>query len=80
MSEEITKVEQTRYRHIHFEVIEEKAKAKVWECRNNKTGARLGEISWYGPWRKYCICLWVGCVFDDGCLDDISHFLKQLRR
>jgi len=71
---------QTRYAHIHFVVIGEKPKTKVWECRNNKTGGRLGEISWYGPWRKYCVDFEPGCVFDDGCLGDLIHFLNQLKR
>ena len=70
----------TKYAHIHFVVIEEKLKTKVWACRNNKTGFGLGQVYWYGPWRKYCIRFSEEAVFDPGCLRDIVDFMDQLNK
>lgn len=70
---------QTRYKYIYFEMIEKKRKTCVWECRNNRTGAVLGIIKWYPPWRQYSSFAEPGTMFNDTCHDNISHFLKQLR-
>lgn len=69
----------TRYKYIHFDVVEVKAKTKVWVCRNNRTDGILANIMWYSTWRQYCFFPVMGAVYNDTCLDDISHFLKQLR-
>lgn len=70
----------TRYEYIHFVKIEDKPKTSVWRCQNNKSNHELGLIMWYAPWRQYVFEPAVAyAVFNDACLDDISHFLGQLR-
>ena len=39
----------------------------------------LGNISYYRKWKLYVIKFESGCVFNNTCLTDISHFLKQLQ-
>ena len=70
---------QTRYKYIRFEVIEAKRKTDVWGCYNNHSNGYLGCVKWYSRWRQYCFNPAHDTVFNDTCLDDVSHFLKQLR-
>ena len=70
---------ETKYKFIHFIVVEKKPKTDVWECRNNRSNGFLGEVRWYSAWRQYCFYAEYGCIFNDTCLNDISHFLGQLR-
>ena len=65
----------TKYKHIHFVRVD----AHHWNCLNNKTGGVLCEIYHYAPWRKYVFEGQGGCVFDTSCLQDILHFMGQLK-
>ena len=38
----------------------------------------LGQIAWYGPWRKFCFFTSGGTVFDTGCLGQIVEWLDAL--
>lgn len=49
-----------------------------WSVTSKSSGARLGIVSWYGPWRQYVIEPEPGCVFNNGCLNDISAFLTEM--
>ena len=79
----------TRYKYIHFghlntEMLlnddkEGDTNNDIWECRNNETDMSLGEIEYYPPWRQYVITFNEDCVFNNECLRDIAHFLKQLK-
>ena len=64
----------TKYKYIHFEKI-----AGQWFCYNNKAKSELGRIEYYSRWRQYVIEFEQGCVFNDTCLTDIIHFLRQLQ-
>lgn len=64
----------TTYKYIHFEKIEGE-----WFCFNNKSKCVLGWICYYRKWRLYVIEFEPGCVFNNTCLTDIAHFLKQLQ-
>lgn len=35
---------------------------------------KLGQISWYGPWRKYTFSPGINTVYDKGCLYEIADF------
>lgn len=69
----------TEYKYIHFVKISQKAKTSVWACCNNHSHAELGQIKWYGPWRQYCFFPEMDCVFNVSCMNDINHFIGQLR-
>jgi hypothetical protein len=69
----------TKYKYIHFKKIVDKPKTSIWSCLNNKSGAELGRIKWYAPWRKYCYFPTVQAVYDTGCLKDIIDFISQLK-
>lgn len=64
----------------HLEFIEEKdtGKTKVYSVRTRHIHdpelSKLGEIKWYGSWRKYCFFPLGDTVFDDRCMSQIIHF------
>lgn len=70
----------TKYQYIHFKVIRECAKTKVWGIYNNKSGTQLGGVAWYPPWRQHCFyAVDSNSVFNDSCLKDIINFIRQLK-
>ena len=70
----------TEYKYIHFEKVADKTKTSVWSCLNNHYGTELGRVKWYPQWRWYCFFQTVFAIYSDGCLDDISDFLKQVNQ
>lgn len=47
---------------------------------NIKTGAAMGAVSYYAPWKQFVIEFVEDCVFNNQCLKDITDFLEQLNR
>lgn len=42
------------------------------------SGARLGEILWYGEWRQYCFCPSGSTVLSDECLEEVRAYIASL--
>ncbi len=63
------------YKYIDFRLVWATEKTCLWSCHNTKSGAVLGEIKWYGPWRQYCFSPYSGMVFNHSCLADIQDFI-----
>ena len=69
----------TKYKFIHF--INPGGNHfgnDFWVCRNNKSKIELGQVEYYSLWSQYCYFPMAKAVYNSGCLDDISDFLKQL--
>jgi len=67
------------YKYIRFVEMDAGArKTKIWRCES-EDGFCLGEVRWYGPWRKYCFmpASESRLVFCAQCLADINAFLEQ---
>jgi len=65
----------TRYKYIHFEHVVD----NDYDVVNNRSNETLGFVLWYRDWSCYTFeSKGIGYVFNATCLDDISHFLKQL--
>jgi len=76
---EMKKITKTKYKHIHFEKQLTLYSHKPWYlCLNNKSKALLGDVVFFEPWRKYVFEPEDDSIFDETCLADIIHFLKQL--
>jgi hypothetical protein len=59
--------------YLEFPVrVSDSGKTFIFDVVHNILGDKLGEIRWYGPWRKYCFFPFVGIIFDSGCLKDIQ--------
>jgi len=67
------------YRYIKF-IEDSDPEAKRWFCENKRHGDQLGEVTYYSEWRQWVIAFQPGCVFNNTCLNDISHFLGQLNQ
>ena len=69
------------YKHILFVEQPIVQGRQRYTCRNKKNGGLLGQVEWYGPWRKYIFWPNGYCesVFGETCLRDIIHFLNQLK-
>jgi hypothetical protein len=56
-------------------------KTKVVNVVNARDGTILGQIKWWGAWRKYCFFLSFGyLVFDSGCLQEIIEEMNRLMK
>lgn len=70
------------YKYISFTLAEEKAKTKVFDCKNIKSGLLLGRVGWFNTWRQYCFSPVPNehTIFNKECLDNISEFLNNLNQ
>lgn len=68
----------TKYKYIHFALLERKTKTDVYVCLNNKSNNSLGLVKWYPAWRQYCFYPSPNTVFNKGCMEDINDFITQL--
>lgn len=51
----------------------------VVRVQSRRSGALLGTISWYGPWRQFCFWPQADTIFNVGCMDDIQAKIGELR-
>lgn len=54
-------------------------KTKVFEVVAKEGSIKLGEIKWFGRWRKYTFNPVNNTVFEQDCLKDITDFLLELK-
>lgn len=40
----------------------------------------IGEIKWYGPWRKFCFYPDKDTIWDNKCLTEVVNFLVKLNK
>ena len=54
-------------------------KTNIYEVLEKGGGltARLGEIRWFGRWRKYVFSPCEGTVYEEVCMGEISEFIVQ---
>jgi hypothetical protein len=70
----------TQYKYIHFVEIVQDPNHSTWSCRTNSGQLELGRTEWYYPWKQYCYSPTYQAVYSADCLDDISHFMGQLKK
>jgi hypothetical protein len=70
----------TEYEYLKMVTVPAPGKTSKWSVCNRRSGSELGEIKWYPAWRQYCYFPTVQAVYSQGCMDDISDFLKQLNK
>ena len=64
-------------RWIRFDEGPSKSKTKTWFVVNKESGEAIGEIKWYGAFRKYSFFPFIDTVYEQTCLTDISKFLAE---
>lgn len=55
-------------------------KTGVWRVRARSTGAELGVIRWYSPWRQYCFYSAPSAIFNTDCLISICDRIETCNR
>ncbi len=55
-------------------------KTGVWIVRSIRSGATLGTIRWYGPWRQYCFWPTTATIFNTDCLVGIADRVETCNR
>ncbi len=63
---------------IEFHLIMKTAKTGMFDILNKESGYNLGQIKWYGPFRKYSFFPSENCVFETKCLQEIVDFMNEL--
>ncbi len=51
-------------------------KTKKWDVLA-LDGYHLGEVKWFGQWRKYCFFPLGDTVYEETCLGEISQFIED---
>lgn len=51
-------------------------KTHFWSVIPKSGGPEIGEVKWYGPWRKYCFLAIGSAVFEEVCLREIAEFVQ----
>ncbi len=67
-----------KYKYIEMVVAYQSParKTHIWDVLAKSSGADLGQIKWYGPWRQYCFVPSASTIFNKGCMEDINNFLE----
>ena len=68
----------TENKYIKIREVPHLGKTKGFEVVNKSGGYILADISWYSPWRQYCIEFFDKMVFNSQCLELITEFLKDI--
>lgn len=60
----------------------ENRKTSRWHVVSAHTGDLLAMISWYGPWRQYCVTEWTSekQMWSSGCAHELGNFLEKVNR
>ena len=64
--------------YIHFEQAKSEGKTNIYDCINNN-GVQVGQIKWFGAWRKYCFYS-INGIYDNNCLLEIITFLDNINK
>ena len=67
-------------KYLQFNLIEKKAKTKVYTVISKKHSYELGTIKWYANWRQYSFFPSNDTIFNSECLNDIKIFLMKLKQ
>lgn len=62
---------------IRMELHHDTGKTKVWNVVAKESKHWLGQIRWFGRWRKYAFFPNNDTVFESTCLTEIAGFCKE---
>jgi hypothetical protein len=52
-------------------------KTDIFQVVAKQGGFILGDIKWYGAWRRYCFFVAASTIFEQDCLRNIASFCEQ---
>lgn len=62
--------------YIEFTEVADTGKTKVWDVHNTRDGSKLGQVRWYGAWRKYVLHS-RNAIWSPDCLFDVMTFIDK---
>ena len=65
---------------IKFVLILKKEKTSVYNVVTKDGDVALGQIRWFGQWRKHAFFPYNDTVYEATCLTDIVQFMNELMR
>lgn len=69
----------TESKWIDFIEQPQKGKTQIFNIvPKEQPGSVIGQIKWYGAWKKYCLFPAPNCIFETQCLGDIVSFINKL--
>ena len=69
---------ESKYFLVSEEIVEGR-KTPILHIHSNE-GYYLGDIKWYGAWRKFCFYPVSDTIWDDKCLSELLNFLEQYNK
>lgn len=60
---------------IDFVQMHDSGKTRVWDVVTEDGGAVLGEVRWFGRWRKYSFFPKPDTIYEATCLRDVAAFM-----
>lgn len=69
----------TNYKSDYFYITEEilpNRKTPIYNIINNNN-LKIGQIRWYGPWRKFCFYPDSDTIWDNKCLQDVLNIIND---
>ncbi len=78
----INPTQTTEGTHIRFISlgIREGQKTERWNIETKEDEDLLGEVRWFGRWRRYAFFPASLCVFEQTCLREIADFIEEIMR
>lgn len=67
-------------KYLRFEdrgPVSPEAKTKLFAVTSALSGAFLGSVKWFVPWRRYCFFPANSSIFDTNCLGDLMEFCNE---
>lgn len=52
-------------------------KTLIWSVYSMSDGREIGQVRWFGRWRKYAFFPGDATVFEEDCLRDIAQFIEE---
>lgn len=70
-------IEKTSLSHIELIPVRFTGKTLVWGIYTKDNAIKLGEIRWFGAWRKYSFFPEAETVYEQVCLREIAGFIEE---
>jgi hypothetical protein len=67
------------YKYIIIKLVSIGDRTNKYQVVSKNNNILLGDIKWYGPWRKYCFFPSNDTIFETQCLSDIIHSLNRIQ-
>ena len=72
----ITEPVDCKYIEFQYAHDSESGKTRIWDVVPKDEHLAIGQVRWFGRWRKYAFFPWEDTVYEQTCLRDIADFCE----